>query len=522
VLLIVCANLANLLLVRSTVRQREFSIRLALGAPRSRLVRQLFTESLMLAAIGASLGLLLARQFSGSLQWLSPMSDAPALTQAPLDLAMLLFTLLLTVGVALFAGAAPAFGAGREDVIKSLKEGGRGGTSGRHSQRLRAVFVTSEMALAVVALIGAGLFVKSFRQIRAIHPGFDPGGLAVAHFNMFDAGYNKDQADSFCRRLREKLEREPGVTSVSYADYVPLGFSGGSWEDLQIQGYVPAASENMKIYRAMIAPGYFDTLRIPLLEGRDFTLQDDRDHDFVMMVNQEFVHRFVRNQYPLGVKVQGWGHWFTIVGVVQDSKIYRLTEAPQPYFYIPVRQIYRPEYGYAFFARTSGRAEDAAVAIVRTAREVDPAAPAFGASAMTAAIGQSLVGEKVAANFLSVLASIAILLAAIGLYSVMAYSVAQRTNEIGIRVTLGARPSDVLRTVMRQGLVFGLCGLVAGSLLAAALARLLSRLLVGVTAVDPATYALSALFIFVIACAATAIPAWRAMRVDPIVALRYE
>jgi predicted permease len=417
---------------------------------------------------------------------------------------------------------APAFHAAAGNVNETLKEGGRSASTSRGSQRLRGLLVASEMALAVIALIGAGLFVKSFHTARAMQPGFNPHQVAMARFSMPSAGYDREQADSFCRRLREQLEHEPGVTSVSYSDYVPLSLGTGSWEDLQIEGYVPGPSENMKLYRSLVAPGYFQSLKIPLLQGRDFSLQDDPDHQQVMVVNQEFVRRFLRNQYPIGVKVQGWGRWFTIVGVAQDTKIYRLTENATPYFYVPIRQIYRPEFPFTFFVRTTGSVTDAIAALQRDSRAIDPASPAFDATSLEDFIAQSLFTNKIAADLLSVLAATAILLAAIGLYSVMAYTVARRTSEIGIRVALGARPADVLGMVIRQGLVFGLAGLLLGSLGAAALARVLSSSLVAVSPVDPLVYSAAALFAVAIVLAATAIPARRAMRVDPMVALRYE
>ncbi|HVH71761.1 MAG TPA: ABC transporter permease, partial [Candidatus Dormibacteraeota bacterium] len=521
-LLIVCANVANLLLARATSRQKEFSVRLALGAARSRLVRQVLTESFLLTSTAALFGLALAHQFTMGLEYLFPAGTRSWLSRPPMDLGVLLFTLALTLGVAILAGVVPALHAAGENVNETLKEGGRTGTSSRHSERLRSVLVVSEMALAVVALIGAGLFVKSFRMARAIHPGFEAKGVAIAEFNMFSAGYDRQQADSFCQRLREQLEREPGVRAVSYADYVPLGIGGDSWEDLQIEGYVPGPSENMKIYRSLVAPGYFEVMKIPLLEGRDFTLQDDRDHDFVMIVNQEFVRRFIRNQYPIGVKVQGWGRWFRIIGVAENSKMMRPTEGARPFFYIPIRQIYRPEMTYTFFVRTSGSLSDAVAALGRDAHRVDVASAPLDLTTLEEFVLQSLFNIKIAADLLTILAGTAIFLAAIGLYGVIAYSVARRRNEIGIRISLGARSADVLAMVVRHGLLLGFAGLAAGAVAAVALARLLGSSLVSVSPADPAVYAATAGFALVIVLAATAIPARRAMRVDPMVALRYE
>ncbi len=520
-LLIVCANVANLLLARVTPRQKEFSVRLAMGAPRSRLMQQLLTESFLIAAAGLLAGLAIAAQLGNSLQYLLPQSATPALAHAPIDTGVLLFAIALMIVVALLAGIAPALYAARGNVNDTLKEGGRTASSAR-SGRLLGVFVTAEMALAVVALVGAGLFLQSFRHINDIRPGFDPEHVAIAQLNLSAASYDAKQADSFCQRLREQLEQQPGVTNASYADYVPLSVSGGSWEDLQIEGYTATPGENMKIYRALTAPGYFDVMKIPILQGRDFTTRDNTDAPPVMIVNQEFVRRFIPTGVALGRKVQGWGDWFTIVGVVPDSKIYRLTESPQPYFYVPIRQIYRPEMGLVFFVRTTGSIDAATTALRRTAQSVDPAVPVFAATSLNESIAQSLFSQRISASLLTLLGGVALLLAAIGLYGVMGYSVAQRTNEIGVRVALGAQPGNISRLVLVQTAKLAGIGVIAGVLAALALTRLLSSLLFGVTATDPSTFVAVAILLTLVALAAGYIPARRATRVDPMVALRYE
>jgi predicted permease len=525
VLLIVCANVANLLLARATNRQKEFSVRVALGAPRSRLIRQVLTETLLLAIGGSALGLLIAGWLSDSLRWLVPATGIPSLVRPPIDTKVLLFTVALSLAVAVLAGLAPALQAGRENVNEMLKDRSRSGTSSTGTRRLRGLLVISEVALAVVTLVGAGLFVKSFHLARGIRPGFDPDGVAVAHVSFSAAGYNLQQADSFSRRLQEQLAREPGVTAVGYSDFVPLSIGGDSWEDLEIQGYVPPSSENMKIYRTVVAPGYFDLMKIPLLAGRDFNLQDDKSHtpiQPVMIVNQEFVRRFIPTGDAIGRKVHGWGEWLTIVGVVQDIKYFHINENSIPYFYVPARQIYRPEDGATFYVRTRGSVEQAMVALRREAQALDPGLPVFNTISLNESIAGSLFGQKIAATLLSVLAGASLLLASIGLYGVMAYSVAQRTNEIGIRVTLGAQPLDILKTVARDGLIFTLAGLVIGSICAMIATRMLAAMLVAVSPADPSVYAAVTVFTIIIAVAATAIPAYRALRVDPVVALRDE
>ena len=520
VLLIVCANLANLLLARATGRLKEFSVRLAMGARPMRLMQQLLTETLLMAVAGSVCGLILANLLGGALRWLLPAVARPAMLQPPIDGQVLAFSMALAFGVAILAGLAPALHASRANVNEMLKEGGRTGSSGAPSHRLRGLLVTSEVALAVIALVGAGLFLKSFETARAIDPGFQPEGVALARFDFSSAGYDARQTDSYCRRLREQLERQPGVTAVSYDDSAPLGFSGGNWETLEVEGYVPGPNENMKIYRDLVSPGYFETMKIPLVEGRDFDLRDDPTSLKVMIVNLEFVRRFLANRSVIGRKVHGWGQWFTIVGVAKDSKYHRVSESPQPYFYIPIRQIFRPEYSLTFDVRTSGSVNEAIAALRREATAIDPALTIFDAEPMTEYVSASLFGAKIAASLLSVLSGLGLLLAAIGLYSVMAYAVAQRTGEIGIRVTLGAQPRDIMRLVIRQGIAFAAAGLVVGSLAAAALARVVAAMLVGVGPADAQVYAAAAAFTALVTLASAAIPAWRALRVDPAVALR--
>lgn len=522
VLLIVCANLGNLLLARATGRLKEFSIRLALGANPKRLLRQLLTESLLVAVLGAAGGLMLATWLGGALRWLLPAHARLAILTPPLDGQVFAFTALLAVLVAALAGLAPGLHAARANVNEMLKDTGRGGSTGMHSQRLRGVMVVSEVALAVVALVGAGLFLKSFETARSIDPGFVPDGVALASFNFSTTGYTAVQTDAFCRRLRERLEAQPGVTAVSYDDSVPLGFSGGNWETLEVEGYVPGPNENMKIYRDLVSPGFFDSMKIPLLDGRDFDLRDDATSQKVMIVNQEFVRRFFANRTVIGRKVHGWGEWFTVIGVVRDSKYHRLTESPQPYFYIPIRQIFRPEYGLTFHVRTSGSVNAAIAATRRESATIDPALTIFEAEPMTEYVAASLFGAKVAASLLSVLSGVGLLLAAIGLYSVMAYSVAQRMTEIGIRITLGAAPREVVRMILWQGLAFALAGFAVGAVIAAGLARVVASALAAVSPADLEVYAIAAVFTLVIALASTAIPAWRAVHIDPMAALRQQ
>jgi putative ABC transport system permease protein len=519
-LLTVCANVANLLLARATGRQQEFFVRLALGASPGQLARQLLTESLLLAGAGSGVGLLLAGWLGNALRWLLPAVSGPPTLQPKLSGALIGFTVLLAAAAALLAGVAPAWHAARANVSEMLKDGGRSGAAGVKSHHLRRLLVVAEVALAVIALVGAGTFLKSFQAARALAPGFTPEGQALAQFNLSTAGYTQTQADAFYQGLTERLKADPGITAVSYADTVPLGFYPGNWEPLQIDGYQPEPNENMKIYRNLIGPGYFAVMKIPLLAGRDFNLRDDAKSPGVMIVSEGFVHRFSPGRDPIGRKVHGWGKWFTIVGVVQDIKIHHVSESTVPFFYIPIRQVYRPEYGVTFHIRTSGPVAAALVAARREAAAFDPALTLFDAQAMTDYVAESLFGQKIAASILSLLGILSLGLAAMGLYSVMAYSVGQRTGEIGIRVALGAQPFQVWTLILRQGMGFAAIGLVVGIFAAAGLVRTMSATFTLVHPADPGVYFVAAGFTLSIAFAAVSVPARKALRVDPVVALR--
>ena len=519
VLLIVCANVANLLLARATTRQKEFGLRLALGAGRLRIVRQLLTENLILAALAVVAGAPLAMVMSQSLGYLVP-RDGPVSLDVPMNGAVLAFTVLLCVAASIVSGMAPAVQSTRVDLNSTLKEGGRSGSAGARSQRVRSLLVISEVALALVAIIGAGLFGRSFQLARQISPGFDPHGVLVAHLNLSTEGYQVPDRIKFCTRLRERLESQPGITAVSYADYIPLGAADGSWEDLKIEGYVPDRSENMKIYRTVAAPGYFDVLRIPLLDGRDFNERDDGKSPPVMIVNQKFAKRFFGARNPIGRKVQGWGQWFTVVGLVRDSKYHTPNEDQRPLIYVPFRQVYREDLGIAFYARTPGNPAIALAAMRREVHELDPNVSVFDATPLTEYITASLFAQKIAAALLGVLGAIALVLAAVGLYSVMACSISQRTQEIGIRMALGAKPRDVLAAIVRHAMGMVLIGILMGVIVAAALTRVAGGLLVNVSATDPALFCGAAVFLAAVAMLAAYIPAMRATRIDPNVALR--
>jgi predicted permease len=520
VLLIACVNSANLLLARAIDRRRELGLRLVLGAQRGRLLRQLLTEASVLAAVGASLGMVCTVWLAGSLRSLLPKFASSALRDPHVDSGVLAFAVLVAGAVTLFAGIAPALHGSRQDFGETLSGGSRGAVGGRRASRLRGALVIAEMSLAVVSLAVAGLFYDSVRHMRGVSPGFDAGHVAMASVSVTLAGYDSSRAETLLRDVADRLGREPGTEAVSYADYVPLSLAAGSWEDLRIEGYAPSPGENMKLYRAAIGPNYFRTLKIPLLQGRDFTAGDDSAHARAMIVNEAFVRHFLGARSALGVRVHGWGNWFTIVGVVNDTKTYRLTESPTPYFYVPVRQVYRPEAGFTFLVRSAMPVDATVRAIGQAVRANDPSVPVFNAMPLAEYVSGPLQSQQTAVELLTLLAVVASLLAAIGLYGVISYAMARRTKEIGVRIALGAQRGDVLRMVAAQAGALLFVGLLAGVGGAVVVARVVSSMLYSVGAADVAVFAAAAGTMVVIAIVATAVPARRAVRIDPLEALR--
>ena len=533
---IVCVNVANLLLARSTARQREFSTRLALGAGRRRLVQQVLTECLLITLAGAALGVAATPWLNRTLQALMPPGDLTLTLPAALNPPVVLFTVALCLLVTLAAGVAPALFSARIDLNAKLKEGGRTGSDGRRHHRVRSALVASEVALALVALVSAALLARSFAATSRIDPGFDPQHVLLNQFYLATNGYSLEQRKEFCLRLGEEMLSTPGVIGVAYSDGVPLGFEPSWWEDLQIEGYVPAPGENMKLFRNVVSPGYLPLMRIPLVEGRNFTEHDDDkpSSPLVMIVNQTFVRRYFAGRSPIGRRVHGWGEWFRIVGVVRDSKYHYLGESPVPYFYVPFRQIYRADMNLAFYVRTQADPVAVLPDLRAAVRRLDPSVTVFDAAPLQEFIGASLYPQRVAATLLAVIGSLAVLLAGIGLYSVMAWSVAQRTQEIGIRMALGARPSVVLAMVLRQGITLAVIGLAFGLALAFAAARGIASVsftnsamgagagLIGKHASAPLIDLGAALLLCLIAALASFIPARRAASVDPMQALRSE
>jgi predicted permease len=521
-LLIVCANVTNLLLARSVSRARELGVRIALGAGRARLVRQMLTETLLLAAGGAAVGIPLSFWMADSLPMLVPSIGVPVAVGFQLNARVLVFAIALCACAAMASGVAPALFSTRTALAERLKEGGRGGISGLQSHRLRNLLVVSEVALAVVCLITAGLFVRSFENTLAIDPGFDRANVVLGRFFAPTTGYSPEQLKRFCTTLRDRLAADPGVLAASYSDFAPLGSSSGPYTSVQIEGYTAPAEQLPTVNRALVSPGYFVTMGIPLVEGRDFNDGDDENAPPVLIVNETFARRFFPGSAALGRKVRLYRQWATIVGVAKDSKYFSVTEPPVPYFYAPFRQQASARIQFFFELRTAGDPRPAMAALRREIAITDPNAGAFFPMALADWTEVTLLPQKVAASLVAALGLMSLLLAAIGLYSVMAYAVSQRTQEIGVRMALGARPRDVLGDVLRRGVLLTVIGLGAGTLIALALTRVIGSMLVNVGAADPATFGGAALFLMVVALIAAYVPAYRATQVDPMHALRCE
>ncbi len=524
VLLIVCANVSNLLLARATARQKEFGIRLSLGATRMRLLRQLFTEALALALAGGAFGLLAASWMTRGIEVLLPATDLPVANMASgFDSLGFLFTLALCLGTTILCGLAPAWQVFRRKAQDVLRESGRGLSSGVRSRALRGALVVSEISLALIALIGSGLFIQSFENAKTANPGFQPDHILLAGFDLSQSRYSAEKAVALLRRLRDHLLEVPGIQSASMCEDVPLGFSAGSWQEVNIPGYAPREGENLKLYRNVVSPGYFATLQIPLVDGRDFTDRDDRQMNRVAIVNETFVKRFLADGPALGHKFHGFGEDITIVGVARDSKYHQLSEQATPYFYVPLAQFLFVRHGRRHRSTNRGASPRAFAARLRTEiQSVDPNVAISGTAPFANYMSASYFAQKVGASLLSVLGVISLALATLGLYGVMTYSMTQRSHEIGIRMAVGARPSEVLLLVMREGMRLCALGTIAGIALALAVMRLASSVLFGVASNDVLTCLVSTVILSFFALVATWVPARRASRVDPIEALRWE
>jgi predicted permease len=524
VLLIACANVANLLLTRAAGREKEVAIRTALGAGWQRLARQLFTESVLLALLGGGAGLLIAQLSLRLVRSMNP-GNIPRLEDIRISGAVMAFTFGVSLATGILFGLAPAWRAVKVDLNTSLKAGGRSGQSdgGLHvaRRRLRGLLVVSEIALSLMLLIGAGLLIRSFVRLESVPPGFTTGRVVSMRLAATGPKYRDPKAVAqFYQDVESRVARLPGVKAEGVVDVLPLTGSVG-WGGINVEGYTPQPGQELQVDRRSAGTSYFHAMEIPLLHGRFFSDHDLPDTEQVVIIDATFAHRFWPNGNPVGKHL-----WFNpkrpfaIVGVVGVVKQYGLDIDGKPVTYFAHGQ--QPSNGMYLVARADTDAAALSSAIVREVHAADRNVPVYEVRTMQERLYDSLARRRFSSTMLGAFAAFALLLAAVGVYGVMAYRVTQSTHDIGVRVALGARPGNIVGLVVRQGMELAVIGILAGLAGAAALTRVMASLLFGVAPTDAVTFGGVAVLLAAVAFAATVIPARRATRVDPMVALREE
>ena len=522
VLLIACANVANLLIARAFMRQKELAVRLSLGASRGRLVRQMLVESLVLAVAGAAVGLALSVLLTKALVALIPAGTAPLLITATPDARILGFTLVLTVLTALVFGLLPAFRASRPDPWTTLKDTIGSIAGGRGSVFVRKGLVTLQVALSFLLLFGAGLFVRSLHNLKSTDTGVALENLVTFQLAPSLSGYTPERATQFYDALLERLRAAPGVKSAAYIS-VPI-LAGDEWDSsVAVEGHNPAEGEDMQAFMNALSPGYFETMQIPLLEGRDFVRSDARPVATAVIVNRKFAEHFFKGRSAIGKRV-GWGNGLRsdltmeIVGVVADS----LYEGPREGVH---RQVFVPRWGKAaatFYVRTATESSAAFGMIRNDVRQLDSALPVYAMKTVEGQLDETLLTDRLIAMLSGGFGVLATLLASIGLYGVMAFVVARRRKELGVRLALGAQPRLVIWLVMKEVFLLLALGLAVGIPAALALGRYVASQLHGIEGRDPAIALGTVALLFAVSMAAGLIPAHRASRIDPMLALRTE
>ncbi|HTC66396.1 MAG TPA: ABC transporter permease [Candidatus Acidoferrum sp.] len=521
VLLIACVNLANLLLAQGARRQKEISLRAALGAGRTRIVRQMLTESMLLSLAGGAVGLGIAYAGRSILWSFRP----PFIEQSGIDLSLDSHVLLFTLGVAILTGfifgLVPAVKASRPDLMETLKSGGRSGTMGWRRDPLRSLLVIGEMALALITLVGAGLFLHSMQNAQKTELGFESKNLLAMNFDLGALQYEEGRAQQFYRAAIEKVKNSPGVASVSIASNAPIG--GGL-----LRTVFPEGRDEASGYRGTlttvndIIPGYFETLRIPVLRGRSFNDGDRKETTMVAVASEAMVKQYWPNEDGLGKRFHFFGDptLREIVGVAANSVINEVGEEPQPIVFLPMAQDYVP--AVTLQVRTTGNPENVVATARAALQSLDPNLAVTNVFTIEQILAQALWAPRMGGLLLALFGALALVLSAVGVYGVLSYSVNQQTREIGLRMAMGAQRSDVMRLILGQGLRLTVLGLGLGVLVALGLMRVLVSLLFDVRAYDPLTYTAVTLLLTAVALLACYIPARRAMRVDPMVALRYD
>jgi putative ABC transport system permease protein len=519
-LLLACANVANLLLVRSVGQRRELAIRLAVGATRAQLVRQLLVESLLLGLAGGAFAIAITFWTSRSLAGFVPPNTLPLTLDAHVDHRVLLVTLAASILAAMIFGILPALRSSSLPVQTVLKEEAGSVSMAFHKSRLSSGLVVAQVALSLILLICAGLFTRSLENAQHSDPGFEPSHMLVASYELSPAGYNSKTYVAFDRQLIAKLSALPGVQGVTLADFSPLSFTIHT-DYLEVEGYLPQRHESMEISRAIVGPNYFHVIRTSLISGRDFTETDEPGSQPVAIVNQAFVDRYWPGQNAIGKRIRD-DDWLTVVGVARNAKYRLLTYPPEPVIYLPLYQTYRSTQDTVMHLRAFGDPEAMAFPVERAVHELNPDLPLFDVNPMKVTIQFGVIFQRISAVFAGSYGLLAMLLATVGIYGVVAYTTRQRTREIGIRMALGAEQGDIFRLVLGQGLRLAFVGLAIGVVLSFGLTRFLKSALYGVGATDALTFAAVALALTLVALAACYIPARRATRIEPTVALRCE
>jgi len=523
VLLIACANVANLLLSRAAVRQKEVAIRAAVGASRVRLIRQLLTESMLLALVGGLVGVGIAYLTVKALRVFGP-DNIPRLNEVGIDGRVMAFTTFIALLTGVFFGLAPALRASRVDLNEVLKEGGRSAASGRGGHHTRKLLVVFEIAVSLLLLIGAGLLTRSYRRVWNAYPGFNPHNVLSLRLSLPVVKYPKPESITpFFRRVVERLNQVPDVESVATTYSLPMSTVALAWEPIAIEGYVSRSAQELIISNVrIVSPDYFRTMSIPLLSGRYFDEHDTKGSTETVIVDEKLAERFWPNEDPIGKRLQRGGSdtWRTVVGVISDGKQYSSEKEPPIAVYFPFEQYVARN--MFLVIRTTRDPAGMTSAITKEIQALDPEMPVFDVSTMDQRLHNSLARRRFSMFLLGVFAVLASILAAIGIYGVMAYSVNERTHEIGIRLALGARPATILQLVIKQALVLTAMGVAIGLTGAFALTRVMSSLLYGVSNTDGFTFVVTPLLLGSVALLASYIPARRAARVDPMIALRCE
>jgi predicted permease len=519
VLLLACANVANLMLVRAVGRRREMAIRLSIGATRWRLVRQLLAESLLLSLGGGFVAMLLTLWSAGTLGGFVPPSEVPVYINVQVDRTVLLATLVISIVTGAVFGMLPALRSARLEPVVVLKEESGAASSGRNKARLSSGLVVAQISMSLLLLVCAGLFIRSFRQAQKFNPGFNPHNVLLDSYDLGGVGYDQKSGTEFHRQVYDKLKATPGVESVALANWVPLGFASSS-TTLNVEGYVPQLHESMDTDDAIVSPNYFHTMQIPMVEGREFTDGDTAQTQLVAVVNQQFVMRYWRNQDAIGKRIEADGKWYTVAGVAQNSDTDDLGQKFKPFVYFPLYQDYDSR--VAIHARVAGNPLAYVSQVQDAVHSLDADLPLFDLMTLESRIELSTTNDRIGGVFVGAFGILALVLAAVGVYGVLSYTMRQRTHELGIRMALGAEPRNVFALVLLQGAVLALLGIGIGLAASYALTRALADQLFGVSATDPATFAGVAILLLIVALVACYIPARRAMRTDPMVALRYE